>query len=120
MSASKIMVVDDSVVDLQHLKLIIEGAGYQVVTASSGREAVEKARSTRPDLILMDVVMEGGDGYEACRAITSDRETGKIPVIFVTSKSQKADRVWAELQGGRGLISKPYSAEEIIRTIAAI
>lgn len=120
MAASKIMVVDDSAVDLQHLKLIIEGAGYQVVTASNGKEAYEKAKTTRPDLILMDVVMEGGDGYEACRAITSDRETGKIPVVFVTSKNQKADRVWAELQGGRGMISKPYSAEEIIRTITAL
>ena len=93
MTASKIMVVDDSAVDLQYLKLIIEGAGYQVVTASSGREAVEKARATRPDLILMDVVMEGGDGYEACRAITSDRETGKIPVIFVTSKAKSRPRM---------------------------
>jgi twitching motility two-component system response regulator PilH len=120
MPAHKIMVVDDSVVDLHYLKSIIESAGHQVVTATSGREAVEKARSLRPDLILMDVVMEGGDGYAACRAITSDREIGKIPVVFVTSKSQRADRVWAELQGGRGLIAKPYSADEIIRTIASL
>ena len=120
MAASKVMVVDDSPVDLQHLKLIIEGAGYQVVTACNGREAYEKAKATRPDLILMDVVMDGVDGFEACRNITSDRETGKIPVVFVTSKNQKADRVWGELQGGRGMISKPFSAEEIISTIAAI
>jgi twitching motility two-component system response regulator PilH len=120
MTASKVLVVDDSPVDLEHLKTIIEGAGYQVITATNGREAYEKAKKNRPDLILMDVVMEDVDGFEACRTITSDRETGKIPVVFVTSKNQKADRVWGELQGGRGMISKPYSKEQILDTISAI
>ena len=120
MAVSKVLVVDDSLVDLHHLKLIVEAAGYDVITATSGKEAYEKAKKSLPDIILMDVVMEGGDGFEACRNITSDRTTGKIPVVFVTSKNQRADRVWGELQGGRGMISKPFSAEEIIRTIAAI
>ena len=120
MTASKVLVVDDSPVELQHLKTIIEGAGYQVITATNGKDAYEKAKSNRPDLILMDVVMDEVDGFEACRTITSDRETGKIPVVFVTSKNQKADRVWGELQGGRGMISKPYSAEQILDAISAI
>jgi twitching motility two-component system response regulator PilH len=120
MTASKVLVVDDSPVDLAHLKSIIEGAGYQVITATSGREAYEKAKKNRPDLILMDVVMEDVDGFEACRTITSDRETGNIPVVFVTSKNQKADRVWGELQGGRGMISKPFSREQILDTINAL
>jgi twitching motility two-component system response regulator PilH len=120
MTASKVLVVDDSPVDLAHLKSIIEGAGYQVITATSGREAYEKAKKNLPDLILMDVVMEDVDGFEACRTITSDRETGNIPVVFVTSKNQKADRVWGELQGGRGMISKPFSREQILDTINAL
>jgi twitching motility two-component system response regulator PilH len=101
MGVTKVLVVDDSPVDLEHLKTIVTDAGYQVITASSGREAQEKAKSHRPDAILMDVVMEGVDGFEACRNITNDQLTAHIPVIFVTSKNQRADRVWGELQGGQ-------------------
>ncbi len=117
MSASKIMVVDDSPVDLDHLTDILNKAGYQVVTATNGSDAMEKARSYRPDVILMDIVMEGTDGFEACRKIKSDATIGNIPVVFVTSKNQKADRVWGELQGGKGMITKPYTAEQILNAI---
>ncbi|PCK09580.1 MAG: two-component system response regulator [Alteromonadaceae bacterium] len=120
MPASKVLVVDDSPVDLEHLKFIVEEAGYQVVTACDGKEAFSKAKQFRPDVILMDVVMEGIDGYEACRNIASDNTTNDIPVYFVTSKNQRADRVWAELQGGKGMISKPFTADQIIKTIAAV
>ncbi len=120
MAVSKVMVVDDAPVDLQNLKNILEGAGYQVVTATNGLEAFQQAKSQRPDVILMDVVMEGMDGFEACRNITSDGDTRCIPVYFVTSKNQRADRVWGELQGGRGLISKPYTPEQIIEAVASV
>lgn len=117
MSASKVLVVDDSPVDLAHLKAIIVGAGYHVITASDGEEAYNLAKSARPDVILMDVVMDGVDGYEACRRITGDHETGKIPIFFVTSKNQKADEVWAAIQGGKALIAKPYTPEAILAVI---
>jgi twitching motility two-component system response regulator PilH len=120
MPVSKVLVVDDSPVDLEHLKSIVAGAGYQVITASNGREAQEKARRDRPDAILMDVVMDGMDGFEACRNITNDQVTAHIPVFFVTSKNQKADRVWGELQGGRGMITKPFTAEDILRAIQMV
>lgn len=118
MPAVRVLVVDDSPVDLQHLKTIVENAGYQVITASNGSEAQEKARTFRPDVILMDVVMDGVDGFEACRNITSNTDTSDIPVYFVTSKNQKADRVWGELQGGKGMISKPFTPDQIIQAIA--
>jgi len=120
MPASKVLVVDDSPVDLEHLKFIVEDAGYQVVTASNGSEALEKAKSFRPDVILMDVVMDGVDGFEACRKITSDNVTNSIPVYFVTSKNQKADRVWGELQGGKGMITKPFTPDQILKTISSV
>lgn len=120
MPVSKVLVVDDSPVDLQYLKTIIEGAGFQVITATSGRDAQDKAKNQRPDVILMDVVMEDVDGFEACRNITKDSATANIPVLFVTSKNQKADRVWGELQGGKGMISKPYTSDQILKAIAAI
>lgn len=120
MSVSKVLVVDDSPVDLAHLKTIVEEAGYQVLTATNGQDALEKAKSCRPDLILMDVVMDGVDGFEACRNITKDSTTASIPVFFVTSKNQKADKVWGELQGGKGMISKPFTSKQIIDTITAV
>lgn len=120
MKPSKVMIVDDSPLELQHLKEIISDAGYQVITATNGQDAYTKAKTYRPDLILMDVVMEGVDGFEACRNITSDQDLGGIPVVFVTSKNQRADRVWGELQGGKAMISKPYTQDQIIDTIASL
>lgn len=120
MPASKVLVVDDSPVDLANLKGIVEDAGFQVVTASNGREAYEKARQFRPDVIFMDVVMDDMDGFEACRTITSDNDTHKIPVYFVTSKNQKADRIWGELQGGKGLISKPFTPDQILQKLTTM
>ena len=120
MKPSRVMVVDDSPVDLMNLKSIISEAGYQVVTAVNGQDAFEKAKSYRPDLILMDVVMDGVDGFEACRNIVSDRDLAAIPVVFVTSKNQRADKVWGELQGGKGMISKPYTQAQIISAIDAL
>ena len=65
----------------------------------------------------MDIVMDGLDGFGACREITRDDETKNIPVIFVTSKNQRADKIWAEKQGSKGMISKPYEAQEILDKI---
>ncbi len=117
MSVSKVLCVDDSPIELANIKRIVSDAGYTVVTASSGSEAIAKARSDKPDLIFMDVVMDGTDGFEACREITNGADTRDIPVVFTTSKSQKADKVWAELQGGKGLVGKPYSDEDILAQV---
>ncbi len=89
--SSKILVVGDSPADLQNIKSIVANAGHTVSTASSGKEAVLKAKEMHPDMIFMDVVMENTDGFEACREIISDRDTKNIPVVFVSSKCQKAD-----------------------------
>ena len=114
---NNVLVVDDSLTELENLKTIISGAGYNVITAISGEEAIKKARSMQPDLIFMDVVMKHTDGFAACREIIADKETKNIPIIFVTGKCQKADRVWAELQGGKALIGKPYTPDQIVSQI---
>jgi len=111
------MVVDDCLADLKLLKTIVADAGYKVITASSGNEAVQKAKEMVPDMIFMDVVMDDKGGFEACRELVSDVATKDIPVVFVSSKCQKADRVWAELQGGKALIGKPYTADQIVEQI---
>lgn len=117
MSINKVLVVDDSTVDRMNIQNIIQDAGYVVVSAASGEEAIKKAISEKPDLIFMDVVMQQMDGYQACREITHNEATKNIPVIFVTSKGQKADRMWAEMQGGKSLIQKPYTPDQIIAQI---
>lgn len=120
MRPARVMIVDDSPVDLMNLKQIVSDFGCQVVTAVNGQDAYSKARSCLPDLIFMDVVMDGVDGFETCRNIVSDKELKDIPVFFVTSKNQRADKVWGELQGGRGMIRKPYTPDQIIDVIVSI
>lgn len=118
MAIKKILVVDDSTPELLNLQKIISEAGYLVVTATSGRESIDKAKAESPDLIFMDIVMDAMDGYQACRELTQDEKTKDIPVVFVTSKNQKADRMWAELQGGKALITKPYTPDQILDQIS--
>jgi twitching motility two-component system response regulator PilH len=116
---SKILIVDDSPVELANLRAILEKNGWHSVTASSGAEAVSKAASEKPNLILMDIVMPDMDGYEACRRLQADPGTKGIPVVFVSSKNQKADHLWAKMQGGKALIAKPYEPASILEAIKA-
>ncbi len=117
MAVKKVLVVDDSTADLLNLQKIISDAGYLVITATSGQESIDKAKSESPDIIFMDIVMDSMDGYQACRELTQDEKTKDIPVVFVTSKNQKADRMWAEMQGGKALITKPYTPDQILEQI---
>lgn len=119
MPIKKVLVCDDSITDLTRIKTVVEGAGCLVVTASSGVEALARAKSERPDIIFLDVIMPEMDGFEACRKLRQDPDTKDIPIIFVTSKNQKADRVWAQMQGAKDLISKPYNPDQIIEKLRA-
>lgn len=119
MAIKKILVVDDTPMYLDQIRQILVTKGYETYTASSGKEALEKARSVRPDLIFMDVVMPEMDGFAACRELTKDSTTKQIPIIFVSSKNTEADRVWAELQGAKAYITKPYTAEQILEQVKA-
>ena len=112
--AKKVLVVDDSPSDLSHIKSILGDAGCMVVSATSGREAIEKARAEKPNIIFLDIVMADMDGYEACRTLAEEPSTKAIPVIFVTSKGQKADKAWGQMQGAKGHVVKPYAADDII------
>lgn len=119
MAVNKVLVCDDSATDLTNIKNIVEGAGCLTVTASSGLEALNRAKVEQPDMIFLDIIMPEMDGFEACRKLREDPATKDIPVIFVTSKHQKADRLWAQMQGAKDFISKPYSAEQIIDKLQA-
>ncbi len=119
MTIKKVLIVDDSPTDLSNLKNILSSIDCEIVTANNGKEAITKANTEKPDIIFMDIVMEKMDGYEAARTITNDSATKSIPLIFVSSKKQKADRVWARMQGAKDLVSKPYTAEQIMDQIKA-
>jgi twitching motility two-component system response regulator PilH len=118
MAVRTILVVDDSAAERLSLEAILTKAGYLVNCVNSGKEALEKLKHLKPDLIFMDVVMAEMDGFEACRTINKDPETKHIPVVFCTSKSQKADRVWATMNGGKGLVGKPYTADQILAQVS--
>src|SRR5688500_3453658 len=115
----KVLIVDDARPDLMNLEKIVSGAGYITLTAINGQQAVEMSKSQMPDVILMDVNMDTMDGFAATRAIGGDAATKGIPVVLVTSKSQKADRVWAQMLGVKGYVTKPYTSDQIIGAIKA-
>ena len=114
---SKILIVDDSPVDIQNLQNILMDAGHLVTVATSGADGVAKAKANPPDIIMMDVNMPGLDGFSAARQLTQDAGTKKIPVVFVTGKDQKADRVFAQMLGAKGFVTKPYTADQILSQI---
>ncbi|MCE5181729.1 MAG: response regulator [Betaproteobacteria bacterium] len=120
MAINKIMVVDDSPTERFFLSDMLGKHGYLVILAESGEEAVAKAKQEQPDLILMDVVMPGLNGFQATRAIFKDEETRDIPIIMCTTKGQETDKVWGMRQGARDYIVKPVKPDELLKKIAAL
>ena len=119
MSIHKILVVDDSKTELHHLSDVLGKRGYTVRTAENGEEAMRRLEEEKPDLILMDVVMPGRNGFQMTRAITRDPRFADVPVIMCTSKNQETDKVWGMRQGARDYIVKPVNADELIAKIKA-
>ena len=120
MPVKKVLVVDDSPTERHVLVELLTRNGYQVITAESGEEGIEKAKSELPDLVLMDVVMPGLNGYQATRTLTRDDETKTIPIIVCTSKGQETDRIWGLRQGAIDYLVKPLNPEELLQRIAAL
>jgi twitching motility two-component system response regulator PilH len=120
MPIRKILVVDDSKTELHHLSDLLGRQGYAVRTAENGDEAMRRLAEDKPDLILMDVVMPGRNGFQLTRAITRDPRYADVPVIMCTSKDQETDKVWGMRQGARDYIVKPVVAEELIAKIKVL
>jgi twitching motility two-component system response regulator PilH len=120
MPAKKILIVDDSSTDRQSLLEKLAKQGFECITAVDGADAIAKSKSELPDLILMDVIMPGMNGYEATRAITRDEATRHIPVILCTGKDQETDRLWGLRQGARDYVTKPIDYAALIEKIAAL
>lgn len=114
----KVLVIDDTAVDRDNLKNLLQSKGYSVLTADEGAAGIEMAKQENPDLVLLDVVMPGKSGFEICRAMKKDGAIKDIPVVMVTSKNQKADKVMSELQGAAGHIGKPFQANDVLDVVA--
>jgi twitching motility two-component system response regulator PilH len=110
---AQIMIVDDQRTDRELTGRIVISAGHQPVYVEDGAQAVEEAIKTKPSLILMDVVMPGMNGFNACRAIKQNPATSHIPVVLVTSKSAETDKFWGKKQGADEHIVKPFAAEAL-------
>jgi CheY-like chemotaxis protein len=115
----KVLIVDDAQTDRSNLDKIVSGAGHTTLLAESGAQAIERAKRDKPDLIFMDVNMPGMDGFAAVRQLKADNATKNIPVVFVTSKNQKADMAWGQMLGAKGYVGKPYSNDSILEQLKA-
>lgn len=119
MAIKNILLVDDSKTELYFLSDLLKKQGYVVRTAENGEEAMRRLEEQAPDLILMDVVMPGQNGFQLTRSITRDPRFSQVPVIMCTSKNQETDKVWGIRQGARDYIVKPVNAEELTAKIRA-
>lgn len=119
MPIQKILVVDDSKTELYHLKDLLRRSGYSVSTAENGDEAMRRLAEETPDLILMDVVMPGTNGFQLTRTITRDPRWAGVLVIMCSSKGQETDKVWGLRQGARDYVVKPVDADQLLAKIRA-
>lgn len=120
MALKMILVVDDSATECAVLETMLKSNGYKVITASSAETAIARATAEQPDLILMDVVMPGLNGFQATRAISHDEKIRHIPVVICSSKKQDSDRVWGMRQGARGYVTKPVDQARLLETIGSL
>jgi twitching motility two-component system response regulator PilH len=116
----KILIVDDSPTERYYLTAILERNGFTVATAENGDDAMAKIKADRPELILMDVVMPGANGFQVTRAIAKDPELADVPIIICSTKNQETDRIWGLRQGARDYLVKPVDEAELLSRIAGL
>lgn len=115
---AKVLIVDDSPAQVLSLRKLIEDWGHETLTATDGDRALEIAREEHPDIILMDVVMPGMNGFQVTRKLSKDQHTRDIPVIFVSNRNGEADRVWGMRQGAIAYVTKPVDPDDLLSAIS--
>ena len=114
---AKILIIDDSPTDVRVFTTLLEGAGHSVSAVSTAEEGVERVRADLPDLVIMDVIMPGMNGFQATRTLSRDPNTADVPVVMITTKSMETDRVWGLRQGAKAFITKPVKEKELLACI---
>src|SRR5450631_1028127 len=117
MTNRRIMIVDDSPTERAVMERILKKGGYEVLVVSSGEAAVERSAAELPDVILMDVVMPGLNGFQATRLITREESTKHIPVIICSTKDADTDVIWGLRQGAKDYLVKPINERELLEKI---
>jgi twitching motility two-component system response regulator PilH len=115
-----ILIIDDSPTELHLFQKMLGRAGFETLVADSGEEGLRQAKSSRPDCILMDVVMPGMNGFQATRKLTQDADTKNIPVIMITTKDQETDKIWGMRQGAVEYLVKPVAEKQLVEKINAV
>ena len=117
---SKIVVVDDSYAELQMIGGYLKSANHTVVSYPNTDKLEEKLSVDKPDLIVMDVVMPGRNGFQICRDLKSDDRFKNIPIVLCTSKGQESDKFWGQQQGANGYVVKPFKAEDLLAAVKRV
>ena len=114
---ANILIIDDSPTDVRVFTTLLERAGHQVVDVGTAEEGIERARAELPELVIMDVIMPGMNGFQATRTLSRDPVTSAVPIVMITTKSMETDRVWGLRQGARAFITKPVNEKELLACI---
>jgi len=112
-----ILIIDDSPTEVEMLTRWLQKSGFKVTSASNAEDGIAAAKRDRPDLVIMDVIMPGMNGFQATRTLSKDADTANIPVLIVTTKAMESDRVWGMRQGAKDFMTKPVAERELISRV---
>jgi twitching motility two-component system response regulator PilH len=116
---ARILIIEDSPTDTRVFTSLLERNGHEVIAAENAEDGIDMAKKQRPDLVLMDVILPGMNGFQATRALSKDPATSTIPVIIVSTKGMETDRVWGMRQGAKDYVVKPPNEKDLIQRIEA-
>lgn len=114
---SKVLVVEDSPPQREMISALLKDSGLTVTAAGDGVEALEQIQGSRPDIVVLDIVMPRMNGYELCRRLKSDPSTQEVPVVMCSTKGEEFDRYWGMRQGADAYIAKPFQPQELVGTV---
>ena len=117
---AQVLIIDDSPVEVRRLKSILQQHGHSVITANNGGRGVALCRDEQPDVVLMDIVMPGINGFQATRQLAKDPLTECIPVVIITTKDQIADKLWGMRQGASEYLTKPVNKEMLLAVVGRL
>src|SRR5687768_15219361 len=113
----KVAIVDDARSSVRMMEAILTSAGHEIVSYADCAELEDRLAETRPDLLLLDIVMPNRNGYDILRSLGKDPRTKDLPVVLVTCRDGESDRLWGRRQGARAYVTKPFTSEELLRVV---
>ena len=120
MRAKTIVVADADHVAAKSMESLLGNEGYRVVVARDGDEALTRALEAHADLVVLEILLPGKNGYQVCRALKADAATQAVPILFLSAKAQPSDRFWAKRVGGDGFVAKPFDPAALLREISGL